>query len=201
MITLDVFVNDETFLELSFSMSYLRSAERLTVTVGLLKAAKKNIKASTFNNFDFKNLLDVYVKAVIFENEKKMKKRKTSTLAVSSSNANSCNNNTISVDWQESLFFDIPKDKLQSGQISLEMTLYGSEHFFIPAYSLLGSIKFGPKDPLDPEIYAYKKSISAVYEKEKFEGDSEEEREVESAWWETILSEKYQSYLEFYRLQ
>lgn len=82
------------------SMSYLPSAERLTVV--LIKA--RNLKVVDMS----RNSTDPYVKLSLIQNGKKIKKRKSGVYR-----------NTICPVFNEALTFDIPKDTLKTCTIEI----------------------------------------------------------------------------------
>lgn len=107
--------------DLMISLSYLPSAERLTVVVikarnlrvfddtrnssGLIKS-RFNKKKKNKIQIDFSLILDPYVKVSIIHNGKRLKKKKTTVLR-----------NTVNPVFNEALTFDIAKDTLKHSLI------------------------------------------------------------------------------------
>ncbi|VDI34580.1 Hypothetical predicted protein [Mytilus galloprovincialis] len=106
--------------EIMFSLSYLSSAERLTVVV--MKA--RNLKLAA----DESKLLDPYVKVSILCDGKRIKKKKTSTVHV-----------THEPVWNEALVFNIGKELLK--RLSAEFQIFHDNT--IGNDELVGRVKFG----------------------------------------------------------
>lgn len=101
--------------DIMISMSYLPSAERLTVV--LIKA--RNLKVVDMS----RNSSDPYVKLSLIQNGKKIKKRKSGVYR-----------NTICPVFNEALTFDIPKDTLKTCTIEflvLHDSLLGENLFLL----------------------------------------------------------------------
>lgn len=105
--------------ELLFSLSYLPSAERLTVVV--LKAQNLNLACSSDEN------PNPFVKIYLLHDGRRLKKRKTSI-------RRSC----INPVWNEAMTFNVPSSSLS--QASLELKLFNADQ-------VLGSCAVGSKEP------------------------------------------------------
>ncbi|XP_076091601.1 synaptotagmin-6-like isoform X2 [Mytilus galloprovincialis] len=116
--------------EIMFSLSYLSSAERLTVVV--MKA--RNLKLAA----DESKLLDPYVKVSILCDGKRIKKKKTSTVHV-----------THEPVWNEALVFNIGKELLK--RLSAEFQIFHDNT--IGNDELVGRVKFGYDTVGDGKIH------------------------------------------------
>ncbi|GFO45715.1 synaptotagmin [Plakobranchus ocellatus] len=103
-----------------FSLSYLPSAERLTVVV--VKA--RNLRQQE----EVKSDLDPFIKVCITAGNKKLKKKKTSTA-----------HNTNSPTWNEALVFSVNRESLRT--IGLEVSAYHDNKLGID--DLIGKVRLG----------------------------------------------------------
>ncbi|XP_053599880.1 synaptotagmin-5 isoform X2 [Plodia interpunctella] len=101
----------EELQELLLSLSYLPSAERLTVVV--LKA--RNLLPPQ----EGKDALDVYVKVYLLVNGKRVKKKKTNRKEI---------NNPV---WNEALSFSLPSGNLQEASIEVCVVTGGSNNLVV----------------------------------------------------------------------
>nr|XP_020663896.1 synaptotagmin-3 [Pogona vitticeps]XP_020663897.1 synaptotagmin-3 [Pogona vitticeps]XP_020663898.1 synaptotagmin-3 [Pogona vitticeps]XP_020663899.1 synaptotagmin-3 [Pogona vitticeps]XP_020663901.1 synaptotagmin-3 [Pogona vitticeps]XP_020663902.1 synaptotagmin-3 [Pogona vitticeps]XP_020663903.1 synaptotagmin-3 [Pogona vitticeps] len=90
--------------ELNFSLCYLPTAGRLTVTI---------IKATNLKAMDLTGFSDPYVKASLMCEGRRLKKRKTSI-----------KKNTLNPTYNEALVFDIPQDSMEHVSITLAVMDY-----------------------------------------------------------------------------
>uniref|UniRef100_A0A8D0GPR2 Synaptotagmin 3 n=1 Tax=Sphenodon punctatus TaxID=8508 RepID=A0A8D0GPR2_SPHPU len=90
--------------ELNFSLCYLPTAGRLTVTI---------IKATNLKAMDLTGFSDPYVKASLMCEGRRLKKRKTSI-----------KKNTLNPSYNEALVFDIPQDSMDHVSIMLAVMDY-----------------------------------------------------------------------------
>ncbi|KAM6450689.1 synaptotagmin-3 isoform 1-T4 [Liasis olivaceus] len=90
--------------ELNFSLCYLPTAGRLTVTI---------IKATNLKAMDLTGFSDPYVKASLMCEGRRLKKRKTSI-----------KKNTLNPSYNEALVFDIPQDSMEHVSITLAVMDY-----------------------------------------------------------------------------
>ncbi|XP_057366847.1 synaptotagmin-3-like isoform X1 [Daphnia carinata] len=121
---------DESRPQLLISLSYLPSAERLTVVV--LKAKNLVVPASKEN-------IDPLVKLYLMVNGKRLKKKKTE-----------CRKGTCHPVWNQALTFTLPSTKLHSCTLEISVVDHGSERGGKSAQ--LGCLALGPdQNPTSPE--------------------------------------------------
>ncbi|XP_045031043.1 synaptotagmin-3 isoform X2 [Daphnia magna] len=121
---------DESRPQLLISLSYLPSAERLTVVV--LKAKNLVVPASKEN-------IDPLVKLYLMVNGKRLKKKKTE-----------CRKGTCHPVWNQALTFTLPSTKLHSCTLEISVVDQGSERGGKSAQ--LGCLALGPdQNPASPE--------------------------------------------------
>ncbi|VTJ73954.1 Hypothetical predicted protein [Marmota monax] len=90
--------------ELNFSLCYLPTAGRLTVTI---------IKASNLKAMDLTGFSDPYVKASLISEGRRLKKRKTSI-----------KKNTLNPTYNEALVFDVAPESVENVGLSIAVVDY-----------------------------------------------------------------------------
>ncbi|CAM1302002.1 Sytalpha (predicted) [Pycnogonum litorale] len=122
--------------ELMFSLGYLPSAERLTVVV---------MKAQNLDYGDgAKNLIDSFVKVALIQNDKKLKKKKTSV-----------QRGTLNPIFNEALTFDVNKEVLKT--VTLELCVMTDS--ILGQNMCLGKVIVGPQANKD-ELIHYRHLLS-----------------------------------------
>ncbi|XP_040488869.1 synaptotagmin-3 [Ursus maritimus] len=111
--------------ELNFSLCYLPTAGRLTVTI---------IKASNLKAMDLTGFSDPYVKASLISEGRRLKKRKTSI-----------KKNTLNPTYNEALVFDVAPESVESVGLSIAVVDYDC----IGHNEVIGVCRVGP-DAADP---------------------------------------------------
>uniref|UniRef100_A0A8C6ZZ57 Synaptotagmin 3 n=1 Tax=Nothoprocta perdicaria TaxID=30464 RepID=A0A8C6ZZ57_NOTPE len=104
--------------EVNFSLCYLPTAGRLTVTI---------IRASNLRAMDLTGYSDPYVKASLMAEGRRLKKRKTSI-----------KKNTLNPSYNEALVFDVPHASVHSVSLTIAVhhpwgdTIHGCHHPWVP---------------------------------------------------------------------
>uniref|UniRef100_A0A2K5ZAD5 Synaptotagmin 3 n=1 Tax=Mandrillus leucophaeus TaxID=9568 RepID=A0A2K5ZAD5_MANLE len=111
--------------ELNFSLCYLPTAGRLTVTI---------IKASNLKAMDLTGFSDPYVKASLISEGRRLKKRKTSI-----------KKNTLNPTYNEALVFDVAPESVENVGLSIAVVDYDC----IGHNEVIGVCRVGP-DAADP---------------------------------------------------
>uniref|UniRef100_G3U2W2 Synaptotagmin 3 n=1 Tax=Loxodonta africana TaxID=9785 RepID=G3U2W2_LOXAF len=111
--------------ELNFSLCYLPTAGRLTVTI---------IKASNLKAMDLTGFSDPYVKASLISEGRRLKKRKTSI-----------KKNTLNPTYNEALVFDVAPESVENVGLSIAVVDYDC----IGHNEVIGVCRVGP-DATDP---------------------------------------------------
>ncbi|XP_012588977.1 PREDICTED: synaptotagmin-3 [Condylura cristata] len=118
--------------ELNFSLCYLPTAGRLTVTI---------IKASNLKAMDLTGFSDPYVKASLISEGRRLKKRKTSI-----------KKNTLNPTYNEALVFDVAPESVENVGLSIAVVDYDC----IGHNEVIGVCRVGPEaaDPHGREHWA-----------------------------------------------